>query len=95
MDLILRQEIFLNLGHGFNYFVVDRRVQQSSLLIMAGATLMRSPLTDGTQKPPLRAFRRTRPGLRVLARWVICQRAVAAEPPTLETLTSACVVRGR
>ena len=95
MDLILRQQIFLSLGHGFNYFVVDRRMQQSSLLIMAGATLMRSPLTGGTQKPPLRAFRRTRPGLRVSAWLPICQRAIAAEPSTLERLTSVCLARGR
>ena len=56
MNLILRHQIFLSCGHGFDYLVVDRRVQQSSLLIIAGATLMRSPLTRGTQKSRLRAF---------------------------------------
>ena len=31
MKLILRHQIFLSCGHGFDYLVVDRRVQQSSL----------------------------------------------------------------
>ena len=49
-----------NPRHGFDYLVIDRRVQQSSLLIITGATVARSPLTRSPQDSRLRAFRRIR-----------------------------------
>ena len=56
MDLILRQKIFLSFGHGFNYFVVDRRVQQSSLLIIAGATLNAVPSNGRHSETAVKSF---------------------------------------
>ena len=56
MNLILRQQIFLSLSHGFNYFVVDRRVQQSSLLIIAGATLKAVPSNTRHSETAVKSF---------------------------------------